>query len=685
MPESFRITTSLIRRLRGIMVAIAIFIVLVFSSILVATSTFVKGLTTIHKANIVLSSITQTVEVLESSSANLDKVLESEEARNLKYAFKDSQTSMEHDLKTAAEASHHLPEVELHLKGALASSQKYKESMDKLFARYDKLPVVRSSRAKKQIKRDVVVAQQYIMEIKEQIRKAQTELKKTTDENFELLFTNRYRPTQVAVGLSLLFFAFVVVFGFSITRRIQRSLNNLSLTTKAVMRGNLEVKAEILENDEMGQLTNSFNRMVASLNDKQQELSATLDRMQKLQEITASFSEALTVQQVCEVTVGSTFKALGAQVGSIALLNEDGEKIEVKKFLSNAGAISPKWRNFNISEKTPSTEAIHYQQAIFISNPQELKERFPLLVEEYERLGIQSLVSVPLVMASETLGGMTFSFSTPKDFTDAEQKFIIALSRQCAQALHRAQLYDEAKASVQSRDEFISIASHEMKTPLTPLKLQLQMIERQITRGSEIDKDKLTDLIRNSDHHIKRLSKLIEDLLDVSRITLKTLSINYQKVNLGELIKEVIKQYGHQLRDALLKVNLKLEDDIWAEVDKIRIEQVLINLLTNAAKYAPGKPIEITLEKRGNRARISVKDEGPGIAEENQRRIFNRFERVRNTDNVGGLGLGLYISSQIVESHQGTFWVESEISKGSTFIFELPLEKAVKKESLIPS
>jgi signal transduction histidine kinase len=199
-------------------------------------------------------------------------------------------------------------------------------------------------------------------------------------------------------------------------------------------------------------------------------------------------------------------------------------------------------------------------------------------------------------------------------------------------------------------------------------------LARQVKQGSiaTITEDRLSRIVESSDKQINRLSALIEDLLDVSRITSGKLSLNKEKFSLADMLYELINHYGPQFKDLKSAVRIEIQQDVIGYWDKVRIEQVFINLLTNASKYAPNKPIQVSLTERNNQAVLKVKDEGPGIAIQDQDRIFNRFERVSATHNVGGLGLGLYISRQIIEAHNGKIYVESDLGQGSTFVVELP-------------
>ena len=226
-----------------------------------------------------------------------------------------------------------------------------------------------------------------------------------------------------------------------------------------------------------------------------------------------------------------------------------------------------------------------------------------------------------------------------------------------------------------TKDEFLSIASHELKTPLTPLKLQLQMLKTAISRSGEqaFDPARARRAFDIADQQINRLIRLIDDLLDVSRINAGKLRLNREPIDLAALLRNTGEQYGPQLAAAGCQLELRTPDSLTVPLDPLRIEQVVINLLTNAAKYAPGSRVELSLETRDGLALIRVRDEGPGIPEEARHRVFERFERVHSKDQVSGLGLGLFISRQIVEAHAGRLEVASESGKGSTFSIQLPL------------
>jgi signal transduction histidine kinase len=235
------------------------------------------------------------------------------------------------------------------------------------------------------------------------------------------------------------------------------------------------------------------------------------------------------------------------------------------------------------------------------------------------------------------------------------------------------------KEAVRTRDEFLSIVSHELKTPITPLSLQLQSFRHFIETGSiqTISADRLKRMLDISYNQVERLSRLINDLLDLSRITAGRLSLNPEIEDLRVIVDSILEAFSDEFKKNHCEIVLQAPETLPGSWDRSRLEQVLINLLTNALKYGCGKPIEITLEQEGKCAKLKVRDHGIGIALEDQERIFQRFERAVPAEHYGGLGLGLYITQQIVALHQGRIHVESTPGEGATFTVELPVHTLV--------
>lgn len=240
-------------------------------------------------------------------------------------------------------------------------------------------------------------------------------------------------------------------------------------------------------------------------------------------------------------------------------------------------------------------------------------------------------------------------------------------------ALAKSKENEELKALIKARDAFLSMASHELKTPITPLNLQMQtFIELfESDRHEKIDKERLLRMLHTSQAQIERLSRLIYELVDVTRLASNRLEINLAETELNMCVRKVLDDFEPEIRKSGSVITFREEVVVRGNWDAFRIEQVIINLLTNALKYGLKKPILITVTKT-DKAVFEIRDEGLGIAPENQERIFERYERAVSDSNYSGLGLGLYIAKEIVTLHFGKITVESSVGMGSKFKVELP-------------
>jgi signal transduction histidine kinase len=225
-----------------------------------------------------------------------------------------------------------------------------------------------------------------------------------------------------------------------------------------------------------------------------------------------------------------------------------------------------------------------------------------------------------------------------------------------------------AEAAVRMRDEFLSIASHELYTPITSLKLTLQCL----MRGATTLPAGAPKLLGVAERQCQRLVRLIEDLLNVTRAQAGKLELKLEEVDLRALSQEVVERLDAELKRAGTMVVWRAEAPVLGTWDRARMDQVVTNLLLNAIKYGGGKPIEISVTAEGDKAELVVADRGIGIDPSRQPHIFERFERGVSAQHYGGLGLGLYICRQIVVAHGGSIRVESELGVGSAFIVELP-------------
>ncbi|RKH71269.1 sensor histidine kinase [Corallococcus aberystwythensis] len=228
--------------------------------------------------------------------------------------------------------------------------------------------------------------------------------------------------------------------------------------------------------------------------------------------------------------------------------------------------------------------------------------------------------------------------------------------------------------AVRARDEFLSVASHELKTPLTPLQLKLTALLRTVENNpsATLPVERIARDLEVARRQVRKLSDLIEDLLDVSRISVGQLRLDRAPMDLASLARDVVVRYAPQSAQVGCSVTLEAPTPVEGNWDRARVDQVITNLLTNALKYGAGKPVHVRVRKEAGLAVLSVRDEGIGISQEDQPRVFERFVRAVSERNYGGLGLGLFITQQIVEALHGTVQVRSTPGEGSTFTVMLP-------------
>ena len=257
-----------------------------------------------------------------------------------------------------------------------------------------------------------------------------------------------------------------------------------------------------------------------------------------------------------------------------------------------------------------------------------------------------------------------------KSYQDLELRVQERTSELSAMAAEKAKLYLDAKEAVQVQEEFLSIASHELKTPLTSQYLQIQMLLRSIE--TQAPSHKVLELAQGALSGAKKLNHLIEELMDLTKLRVGKFSLKLERINIRNSIDLVLNSLRAEASKLGSPIEARLEEAVYVEADAMRVEQVVSNLVTNAIKYGHGKPVLVTLTQSEDRVRFSVMDQGPGISPSEQSRIFERFERVATDESIGGLGLGLYISRQIVEAHQGEISVESQVGGGAQFIVDFP-------------
>lgn len=364
-------------------------------------------------------------------------------------------------------------------------------------------------------------------------------------------------------------------------------------------------------------------------------------------------------------------------------ITEEKRKKEDERFLADATAVLASSLDYQaMIEKVAVLAAERIADWCKFQLIDETGKLQALAVEGTEPTG-EALdpVVVPIHGRDKNLGAIQLH-SKGRKYDAVDLALAQELGRRVGMAVENAMLYLDVQAqrerlqkAVQSRDEFISIASHELKTPVTSLILHSEMAELQLNRKAPAEeiRERIRKYVRISASQIDRLSRLIEEMLDVSRIGSGKLAMELELVDLSRLVRGVLGDFSEQIRETGAQAAFDAVGEVMVRCDRYRMEQVVTNLLTNAMKYGGGKAIQVGLRTAGSNALLTVRDHGIGIAQEDQERIFQRFERAVPASDVSGLGLGLYIVKQIIEGHGGQVGVKSQPGQGATFTVTLPI------------
>jgi len=411
-------------------------------------------------------------------------------------------------------------------------------------------------------------------------------------------------------------------------------------------------------------------------------LATSSEQLDMLSVIKASqrISEEIDQENLVRTLMQIVIEQSGAQKG-LLFLSRNGElRTEVEAQLSFNGIETRILSPLETSAIQSPTSIIQYvwrtRENVILADATETVNRGKFSSDTYfTQNQTKSVLCIPIVRQTEAKGLLYLENNLiAHAFTLDRLKVLEVLVAQAVIAIENARLLSEAQRAIQVREDFISIASHELKTPLTSLVAQMQLMNHLSERGAlaNLPKEKLSTLLLNSQQQLQRFSSLINELLDTSQIRVGKLVLEINETDFSEVIRRIVARFRPELNKDGYCLQLHLESNVTGKWDALRIEQVVINLLTNATKYGSGKPIEICLSGKGNIATLTVRDHGIGIAKEDHTRIFERFERATSIKQYGGLGLGLFITREIVKAHGGSIRVESEPGQGSYFIVELP-------------
>jgi signal transduction histidine kinase len=297
-----------------------------------------------------------------------------------------------------------------------------------------------------------------------------------------------------------------------------------------------------------------------------------------------------------------------------------------------------------------------------------------------QQKGVKANLAVPVLMQAKWRYVVSLtSFTSEVDWPDDLVPRLRILAEMLASAYEHSQrerererLYVAAQEAVRRRDEFISVASHELRTPCAALQLAVQALSRERPGELRVESDAVRRFLGTIGRQVANLSVLVERLLDVSLLAAGPLPIARTEVDLADVVRSVVERVQEPLRVSGSTLTVDAPEPVLGSWDRARLEQVAASLVSNAIKFGMGAPIEVVVRAQGSAATLVVRDHGIGISPADQGRVFGRFERAVSTENFGGFGLGLYIAKSIVDAHRGSLAVTSRPGEGSTFVVSLP-------------
>jgi signal transduction histidine kinase len=406
-------------------------------------------------------------------------------------------------------------------------------------------------------------------------------------------------------------------------------------------------------------------------------------RTSRLHALSAALSEAVSSGAVAHAVVHHGCIVVGATAGEVMLLVENGAQFETLSAGTDLDSIAE--RESEPPRRTPvedglcASEAVRTSQPVFIRSLAEWQERYWRSASVAADGGYQSSATMPLLVEGAPIGVLAFYFTVPVNFDDEYQALLTSVAQHCAQALDRARLYEstqrarsEAEQANRIKDEFVSIVSHELRTPLNAILGWTTMLQR----GS-ISGDKATRALQSISDNASRQARLIEDLLDFSRVSSGRASLHMETIDVRELIRGVVESMTPTAVARAVDLQLSSIPPVEVIGDIRRLEQVFFNLVDNALKFTPaGGRVSLDVRIVDRVVEVRVQDTGRGIEPDFLPLAFDRFRQADSTNSRthGGLGLGLSIAKQLVEAHKGTISAESKgTGKGATFTVRLPV------------
>ncbi len=427
----------------------------------------------------------------------------------------------------------------------------------------------------------------------------------------------------------------------------------------------------------------------ANLYQAERDARGVAERAQRRNEFLATASEILASSLNYRETLGRLARFVVPEVADLCTVTVIGQD-EVVRMIASSGSSSELEAMVALQRRyfprplqdCPSVKSVAesgLSQLIDPFSPRFIEQESggPEHFELLQHANLVSGMRVPLKSGGRAIGMISFWLSnTERRFKSEDLTLAEDLAHRAALATDNAWNYEEARKAIGARDEFISIASHELKTPLTTVKGYVQLLRRHINDVSA-DRERVNRTFSQLQDQVIRFEELVDELLDVSRIQGGRIPLNYEHCNLSYLVSQVVERVGQAFeQETPHKLVFFAPAPVWGHWDASRLDQVVTNLMSNAVKYSPvGSEIRVEVRGRDAEAEIVVTDDGIGISADDVNRVMQPFTRgVGASEIAPGAGLGLYIAHEIVRRHGGTLSIRSEPGHGSTFTVRLPRE-----------
>ncbi len=430
------------------------------------------------------------------------------------------------------------------------------------------------------------------------------------------------------------------------------------------------------------------------------ERKRVADRLARLQSITAALGAAITPAEAAEVILSTGLSATGAHAGIVTRAIDQGRWLEVLREVGGTNTslyatshlpthVVDGRTRFSTDGHNPLSDVVRSRSALWLQNKGELQAQYSQHVSFFDNAGYRAIIALPLISRGELIGALRLSFLEERALDAEERAFLMAFAQQCALALDRAQLYEDAIAArhlaeraTTMRDEFLSIVAHDLGNPMNTIGIWATVLLQ--TPLAEVDGVTVRKGAAVIQKAVRRMALLLHDLADVASIDSGHLKIERLEGHAETIVADVVEAYAPLCLEKGLSITGKAPA-LMIPCDRNRVGQVLGNLVANAIKFTPnGGTIAIEGVPLESEVRFSVTDSGPGIPEEARAHVFERYWRGEERDYTKGVGLGLFIAKDIIASHGGKIWVESTVGRGSTFYFTLPLAPPARSASRPP-